>query len=136
GISWVSKPIREKTSTAPAPGTSSTYLPFRSVLVPMLVLFLTDTDTPGRGAPLVSTTFPVICRSWSRNSARGPVAPGTSPSNKNPPPPEGLSACGSSVARRGTVGPKWQTTQKTRNKQTLTLFSNCSLIYCLVFCKN
>src|SRR5690606_37559986 len=69
GISRLSKPISENTNIPPLTGTSSTYRPFRSVLVPMLALFFRETETPGRGAPLVSVTLPVTCRSCKCGSA-------------------------------------------------------------------
>ena len=49
GTSFVSIPMKEKTSASAPAGAVSEYLPLTSVMVPTVVPF-TATDTPGRGA--------------------------------------------------------------------------------------
>ncbi len=54
-------PINENTNWSEPAGTSNTYSPLSSVMVPTVVPF-TTTVTPGKGCPLGSATLPLTLR--------------------------------------------------------------------------
>src|SRR5690606_30207451 len=70
GISSDKYPTEEKSSTASSLGTSNEYLPFMSVMVPVVVPF-TTTVTPGKALPFSSVILPetlIACKGSVENA--------------------------------------------------------------------